>query len=264
MRRPFAQPQPTTPSGSFDFASDGPLGPVLSHATPAERATFFRRTYGLVAAAFAAFGGLLGLFFIGFDAGHGIAFSLFKGLAGMMSGLGNWSVLLVMLAFWGGSSLAQSLAFHRTSRARQYTGLSLFVVLEALLFVPLIGFIVLSTRGDASSILLPAGIVTGAMILGLTAVVFLTDLDFSVLRAVVVIGGIAAIAIAVIAAITDQSLGIWFSIAMIALMATTILYQTHAIRGSFGTQQHVSAAFLLFSSFVTLFFYVLRFFSQRE
>ena len=240
------------------------LGAPLEAVTPAARAAFFRKTYALVAGAFTAFAALLGLFFVGFEEGRGVAFSLFEAMGGMMSRLGGWSMLLVLVAFWGGTAVAQRLANSDVSRSRQYVGLGIYVVLEALLFVPLIAVITIMTHGDASSILLPAGIVTGALIVGLTATVFLTDLDFSVLRAVVVIGGVAALGVAVVAAVAETPLGIWFSIAMIALMATTILYQTHAIRGSFGTGQHVPAAFLLFSSFVTLFFYVLRFFMQRD
>jgi FtsH-binding integral membrane protein len=257
MRRSFGSPHPA--SGPADLVGD-----LLSHAAPSDRAAFFRRTYGLVAASFLAFAALLGVFFSGFDEGRGVAFSLFTGLAGMMSSLGTWSVLLVMAVFWGGTALARSLAYHRTSRQLQYSGLALYVLIEALIFVPIIGLVVMQTRGDAASILLPAGVVTASLIAGLTAVVFLTDLDFSILRAVVVIGSVAALGVVVVSAIADHSLGIWFSIAMIALMSTVILYQTHAIRGSFGTGQHVAAAFLLFSSFVTLFFYVLRYFSQRE
>jgi FtsH-binding integral membrane protein len=239
------------------------FGAPLDAVSPSERVAFFRKTYLLVAGAFLAFAGLLGLFFAGFDEGRGVAFAVFKGLGGMITGLGGWSVLLVMAAFWLGSTVAQRLAHSETSRGLQYAGLGVYVLLQALLFIPLIALVTFVTQGNPSAILLPAGIVTGALIVGLTAMVFLTDLDFSVLRAVVIIGGFAAVGIAVVAAIADHSLGIWFSIAMIALMATTILYQTHAIRGSYGTGQHVPAAFLLFSSFVTLFFYVVRFFTQR-
>jgi FtsH-binding integral membrane protein len=255
----------TTPSsGTFDHFATDLVGAPLDSVAPADRVAFFRRTYGLVAASFLGFAGLLAVMFAGFDEARGIGFAIVKGLGGMMQSLGSWSVILVMVAFWGGSAVAQRMAHSETSRGRQYAGLSLYVLLQALLFVPLIGMASLMTHGNASTILLPASIVTGALIVGLTATVFLTDLDFSILRAVVVIGSIAAVGVAVVAAIADHSLGIWFSIVMILLMSTTILYQTDVIRKTFGTGQHVPAAFLLFSSFVTLFFYVVRFFMQRE
>ena len=234
---------------------------IVADAPAADRAAFFRRTYGLVAIGFAAFAALLAIFFVGFDRQSGIAFALFSGLFSMMKSLGGWSILLVMLAFWGATTVAQSLAFNRASRSSQYAGLGLYVVLEALIFIPLIGYVILSTKGNASTVLVPAGIVTGGMIAGLTALVFMTNLDFSFLRVAIILGSFAALAIVLVAAIAGLSLGAWFSIAMIVLMATVILYQTNEIKNTLETDQHVAAAFILFSSFVTLLFYVIRFFA---
>jgi FtsH-binding integral membrane protein len=234
---------------------------IVADAPAADRAAFFRRTYGLVAVGFAAFAALLAIFFVGFDQRSGIAFALFAGLGSMISSLGGWSILLVMLAFWGATTVAQSLAFNRASRGAQYAGLSLYVLLEALIFVPLIGYVILSTKGNASTVLVPAGIVTAGMIAGLTALVFMTNLDFSFLKVAIILGSFAALAIVLVAAIAGLSLGAWFSIAMIVLMATVILYQTNEIKNTLETDQHVAAAFILFSSFVTLLFYVIRFFA---
>lgn len=234
---------------------------IVADAPASDRAAFFRRTYGLVAIGFAAFAALLAIFFVGFDQRTGIAFALFSGLGSMISSLGGWSILLVMLAFWGATTVAQSLAFNRASRSSQYAGLGLYVVLEALIFIPLIGYVILSTKGNAGTVLVPAGIVTGGMIAGLTALVFMTNLDFSFLKVAIVLGSFAAIAIVIVAAIAGLSLGAWFSIAMIVLMATVILYQTNEIKNTLETDQHVAAAFILFSSFVTLLFYVIRFFA---
>ena len=234
---------------------------IVADAPAADRAAFFRRTYGLVAIGFAAFAALLAIFFVGFDQRSGIAFALFTGLGSMVRSLGGWSILLIMLAFWGATTVAQSLAFNRSSRGTQYAGLGLYVVLEALIFVPLIGYVIYSTKGNASTVLLPAGIVTAGMIAGLTALVFMTNLDFSFLKVAIILGSFAALAIVIVAAIAGLSLGAWFSIAMIVLMATVILYQTNEIKNTLETDQHVAAAFILFSSFVTLLFYVIRFFA---
>jgi FtsH-binding integral membrane protein len=237
---------------------------IVADAPAADRAAFFRRTYGLVAIGFAAFAALLAIFFVGFDQRSGIAFALFTGLGSMVRSLGGWSILLVMLAFWGATTVAQSLAFNRSSRGTQYAGLGLYVVLEALIFVPLIGYVIYSTKGNASTVLLPAGIVTAGMIAGLTALVFMTNLDFSFLKVAIILGSFAALAIVIVAAIAGLSLGAWFSIAMIVLMATVILYQTNEIKNTLETDQHVAAAFVLFSSFVTLLFYVIRLFAGRR
>ena len=237
---------------------------IVADAPASDRAAFFRRTYGLVAIGFAAFAALLAIFFVGFDQRSGIAFAVFAGLGSMISSLGGWSILLVMLAFWGATTVAQSLAFNRASRGAQYAGLGLYVVLEALIFIPLIGYVILSTKGNASTVLLPAGIVTAGMIAGLTALVFMTNLDFSFLKVAIILGSFAALAIVIVAAIAGLSLGAWFSIAMIVLMATVILYQTNEIKNTLETDQHVAAAFVLFSSFVTLLFYVIRLFAGRR
>jgi FtsH-binding integral membrane protein len=244
---------------------------IVADAPAADRAAFFRRTYGLVATGFAAFAALLAIFFVGFDQKQGVAFALFAGMMSMVKSWGGWSMLLVMLAFWGATTVAQSLAFNRASRGSQYAGFGLYVLLEALIFIPLIGFVILSTTdrsgvSHASTVLLPAGIVTAGMIAGLTALVFMTNLDFSFLKVAIVLGGFAALAIVVVAAIAGLTLGAWFSIAMIVLMATVILYQTNEIKNTMETDQHVAAAFVLFSSFVTLLFYVIRFFAgdRRE
>jgi FtsH-binding integral membrane protein len=237
---------------------------IVADAPASDRAAFFRRTYGLVAIGFAAFAALLAIFFVGFDQRSGIAFAVFAGLGSMVNSLGGWSILLVMLAFWGATTVAQSLAFNRASRGTQYAGLGLYVILEALIFIPLIGYVILSTKGNASSVLLPAGIVTAGMIAGLTALVFMTNLDFSFLKVAIILGSFAAIAIVIVAAIAGLSLGAWFSIAMIVLMATVILYQTNEIKNTMETDQHVAAAFVLFSSFVTLLFYVIRLFAGRR
>lgn len=237
---------------------------IVADAPAADRAAFYRRTYGLVAAAFAGFAALLALFFVGFDQKTGIAFALFTGLGSMIQSLGGWSILLVMVAFWGANSVAQSMAFNRASRASQYAGLGIFVVLEALIFIPLIGYVVLTSNGDAMSVLKPAGIVTGAIIAALTALVFMTNMDFSFLKVAIVIGSFAALGVVIVAAIAGLSLGAWFSIAMIVLMATVILYQTNEIKNTLETDQHVTAAFILFSAFVTLLFYVIRFFAGRR
>jgi len=237
---------------------------VVAQAPASDQATFYRRTYGLVAISFTAFAALLALSFVGFDTDSGLAAGLMKGLLGMVHSMGRWAILLVMLAFWLATTLAQGMAFSRASRQVQYAGLGLYVALEALIFIPLIAYVIAFTHGHASQILVPAGIVTGALIVGLTAAVFMTTVDFSFLRVAIVIGSLCMLGVILVAAIAGLSLGTWFSIAMILLMASVILYQTYVIKNTLETDQYIAAAFVLFSSFVTLLFYVIRFFLGRR
>ena len=228
---------------------------IVADAPAADRAAFFRRTYGLVAAAFGAFAVTLYALFV-----SGIAETFMRSISGM----GSWGMLGVMVLFWVGTTAAQSLAFNRASRTSQYAGLGLYVLLQAIIFVPLIVYTAYVTKGNPGEILIPACMATGALVVALTAVVFMTNMDFSFLKVAIVIGSICALGIIVVSLFAGWSLGAWFSIAMIVLMATVILYQTNEIKNTMETDQHVAAAFVLFSSFVTLLFYVIRLFAGRR
>ena len=228
---------------------------IVADAPAADRAAFFRRTYGLVAASFGAFAVTLYALFV-----SGIADTFMRSIAGV----GSWGMLGVMVLFWVGTTAAQSLAFSRASRLAQYAGLGLYVLLQALIFVPLIYYTAIVTKGNPGEILIPACLATGALVVALTAVVFMTNLDFSFLKVAIVIGSICALGIIVVSLFAGWSLGAWFSIAMIVLMATVILYQTNEVKNTMETDQHVAAAFVLFSSFVTLLFYVIRLFAGRR
>ena len=232
---------------------------VVSQASPSDRVAFFRRTYLHVAGAFAAFGALLYYFF------HSpVAEKVMNGFGSIMRAGSGFGVLIVMALFWAGTFAAQKLAENRVSRGSQYAGLALYVVLEALIFVPLIAIVAWKTGGNPGEILVPACAVTGALVVGLTVAVFTMGVDFSFLRTAIVIGSICALGIILVAAFTGSPLGNWFSIVMIVLMASVILYQTSVIKDSCEPDQHVLAAFILFSAFVTLLWYVIRLFVGRR
>jgi len=232
---------------------------IVSQAPAADRAAFYRRTYAHVAGAFAAFGALLYYFFV-----SGFAGVVMNGLFSMTQSLGGFSWLVVLLAFWGGTYVAQRLASSGASPASQYTGLSLYVLLQALIFIPLIAIVAMKTSGNVGEILIPACGVTGALVFGLSIAVFFTGVDFSFLRVAIVIGSIAALGAIIVFSIMGINPGTWFSLAMILLMATVILYQTWVIKDQCSTQDHVLAAFILFSAFVTLLWYVIQFFMGRR
>ena len=237
---------------------------IVDVAPVEERVSFYRRTYVHVAGALLAFGALLALFFAGFDQRTGIAFTLATSLFGMMESLGGWSWLLVMVAFWIGTMVAQGLAMNRASVASQYAGLGLYVLLEALIFIPLLTIVHLKTGGQMAQILLPACSLTGALVVGLTLSVYMTSTDFSFLRTIIVIGSVVALAVVLLSFFVPLVLGTWFALAMILLMATAILYQTWVIKTQLSTGDHVIAAFMLFSSIVTLLWYVISFFLGRR
>lgn len=229
------------------------FGQSAAEALPAQRAQFIRKTYLLLAAAILAFIGVEAFLFASGAAGL-IANVIFSG------GAIGW--LLVLGLFMGVSFLANRWATSETSKITQFLGLGIFIVAEAVIFVPLI---LISTyyAGDAS-VLLKAGIVTLGLFLGITATVFITRSDFSFLGPILAIGGFVALGFIVSSAIFGFSLGSVFAFVMVAFAGTAILYETSNVLHRFNTNQHVAASLTLFASIALLFWYILTIFSSRD
>lgn len=147
------------------------FGNSAADALPAQRAQFIRKTYMLLAAAILAFIVVEGFLFAS-GAANLIASVIFSG------GAIGW--LLVLGLFMGVSYLANTWATSETSKTTQFLGLGIFIVAEAIIFVPLI-WMASYYSGDAS-VLAKAGIVTLGLFLGITATVFITRSDFSFSR----------------------------------------------------------------------------------
>jgi len=60
------------------------------------------------------------------------------------------------------------------------------------------------------------------------------------------------------------NLGLWFSVAMCALAAGSILYQTSNLINKFGVEDYIPASLGLFASLMLLFWYVLSIFMSRD
>ena len=229
------------------------FGNSAAEAAPVERAAFIRRTYTLLAVAILAFIAVEGLLFMS-GAATAIASLLFSG------GAIGW--LLVLGLFMGVSFLANRWATSETSVATQYMGLGIFIIAEAIIFVPLI-FMAMYYSGDGS-VLLKAGTVTLGLFLGITMTVFITRTDFSFLAPVLAIGGFAALGFIVASALFGFSLGTVFAFVMVAFAGTAILYETSQVLHRFNTKQHVAASLTLFASVALLFWYILTIFSSRD
>ena len=234
-----------------DFTST--YGNSVAEAAPAERAAFIRKTYMLLAAAILAFVAVEGFLF---------ASGLAVAIASVIFSGGAIGWLVVLSLFMGVSFLANRWATSDTSTAVQYAGLGIFIIAEAIIFVPLI-LIATSVSGDAS-VLLKAGIVTLGLFLGITMTVFITRTDFSFLRPVLAIGGFAALGFIVASAIFGFSLGTVFAFVMVAFAGSAILYETSNVLHRFNTKQHVAASLTLFASVALLFWYILSIFSSRD
>jgi FtsH-binding integral membrane protein len=170
---------------------------------------------------------------------------------------GQWSWLLVLLAFMGVSMLANWWANSQTSKAMQYLGLALYTVAEAIIFVPLL---FLAQYKAGGGVILEAGIVAIGLFLGLSAVVFLTRKDFSFLGPILMIGGFVALAAIFAAIMFGFSLGVFFAWIMVAFAGASILYETSNVMHRYNTNQHVAASLALFASIALLFWYILQIF----
>lgn len=168
------------------------------------------------------------------------------------------SWLVVLGLFMGASWIAEVWANNATNKVMQYIGLGLYVVAEAIIFLPIL--FIASNYYDG--VILMAGGSTVALTLVLTAVVFITRKDFSFLRSVLIFGGIAAMGAIVIGAFCGPVGGFIsgpvFTYLMIAFACCAILYDTSNIMLNYRTDQYIAASLSLFASVALLFWYMLR------
>ncbi len=219
-------------------------------ATDVERAAFFKKTYLHVAGAVLAFILVETLL---------LNVVTDEAMAGFFSlGRGAWLGFIGL--FWLGSFVSERMSV-AASRQTQYLGLALYVLIEAVIFLPLI---YIAMRYAGPQVIAQAATVTLLMFSGLTAVVFTTNADFSFLRTGIIIGGFIALGCIIGGALFGFNLGLWFSVGMCVLASAAILYQTSRIKDYYTTDMFVGAALQLFSSVMLLFWYVLRIFLSRR
>jgi len=226
--------------------------PVI-HASETDRATFVGQVYTHVAGALAAFLAFEVVLFV-----TGIADSMrdffFTG------GGGRWMLMLggVMVIQWFAANAAADLL----NPSRQYLGLFGSAFGQALIFAPFLSYAFLQQSGGAT--VAQAAIVTLVGFAMLTGIGMFTRKDLSFLRPIVMWGfGLALLAI-IGGVIFGFGLGLWFSIAMVGLSGAAILFQTQDVVKRYPIGSHVAAAVGLFSSLMTMFWYVLRIFMSRD
>ncbi len=212
------------------------------------RAQFIRKTYAHLAGAIAAFAVLEWLF---------LQITPIKNLAITMMGSGaGW--LIVLGAFMVVSMVANKWALSNTSIKKQYAGLALYVVAEALIFLPMIYMATEFFPGQ--KLIAKAGFMTGALVAGITVVAFTTKKDFSFLGGFLKVGGFIILGLIGLSFIpgVNLDLGMWFSGAMVLFASVSVLYSTSNIIHQYNTNQYVAASLGLFASVALLFWYILR------
>lgn len=208
----------------------------------AMRGVFLRRVYGHLAAAIGLFTLIQVLLFQ-----SGVAYPMAQRMLSV-----NW--LLVLGGFMVIGWLGRSIAYKAGSITSQYAGLGLFVVGQAIIFVPML----VIADGYAPGAIRSAALITVIGFTLLTMVALSMRHDFSFLGGIMRWAGIVALLAIVGGVAFGFELGTWFSVAMIGLAGAAVLYDTQKILVTFPDERYVGASLELFASIALMFWYVLR------
>lgn len=223
---------------------------LVAHASNEEQVAFYKKTYTHVAL------GVLAFIIL-----ESILLKVTP-LVELMLSLQGYSWLILLAGFMGVTWVAQNLAYQSLSKSKQYLGYFLYILAQAIIFVPIL-YIAMYYSGGPKMIM-QAGIITVGMFVGLTAAVMQTNINFSFMRTGLTIGFFIALGLMVAGLLFGFNLGLWFSVGMVVLASGSILYSTHQIKNEFDTEQYVPAALSLFASLMLLFWYILRIFMSRD
>ena len=223
----------------------------VAESTNEEKLTFYKKTYTHVAYGVLLFI-LIEYLFLNTPVIVNLALSLTGGKM--------W--LLMLGGFMLVTTVAEKMAIKSQDRNKQYLGYFLYIIAQAFIFIPLL-YVAISMT-DGANIIKQAAVLTLSLFTGLSGVVFFTKTDFSFLKNIIIIGGFIAMGLIVAGILFGFDLGLWFSVAMVALAAGSILYQTSKLTQIYNQNQYVAAALGLFASLMLLFWYILRIFMSRD
>lgn len=170
----------------------------------------------------------------------------------------SWFAVLgaFIIVSWGASHVAHKVE----SKAGQYAALGIFVLAEAIIFVPMF---YLASAVDPTIIKTSVGITLGAFV-ALTAVAMFSGRDFTFLRSFLIWAGLIAIATIGLGLAIGFNLGTYFSMGMIGFAGASILYDTSKILKVYPEDRYVAAALELFASIALMLWYVMRLLLSRR
>lgn len=232
---------------SRQYAHQISYGRSREHSVADARSTFLVKTYLNLTGAVLAFAALTAVVF----AVCGVA-----NIAQFMQENMKLTSLILLALCLVGPTIGNHIVGANPSRPAQYGLLGFYVLLYTAIFLPILTYAMILT-GDGSLIWKATGL-TGSLFVALSAAVFLTRADFSFLRSLLVFTGFAAMILIVASFVFGFNLGVWFSVGMIFLACGFVLYDTSNLIYRYGAEDHVFAAISLFSSLMTLFYYILR------
>ncbi len=174
------------------------------------------------------------------------------------------SPMVVLIGFialsWGAGHVAHRLE----STMAQYAAFGAFVVLWAIMFVPILAIAMMMDAERGGNMIESAAITTVVGCAALIATVMITRKDFSFLRGVLVWGFFIAIGLIGASWAFGWNLGTWFSVGMIGFAGVAVLYDTSNIMHHYPQDKYVAASMALFASIAMMFFYILRLFMSRD
>ncbi|MFZ6721440.1 Bax inhibitor-1/YccA family protein [Undibacterium sp. Ji49W] len=177
----------------------------------------------------------------------GVAEVLAKGMLSM-----SWLIILgaFMLVGW----LASRAAHTVESLAMQYVALAAYILAEAIIFIP----ILVIADHVAPGAIANAGLITVLATVGLVGVAYMSRKDFSFLGSILKWAGLVALVLIASGLIFGFQLGMFFSVAMVALSGAAILYDASNVIHHYPEDRYVGASLQLFASVAMMFWYVLR------
>jgi uncharacterized protein len=212
------------------------------------RADFMRRVYTRLVAGVTAF-----VLFEAYLFASGLAVAITQFVL-------STSWLLILGGFMIVSWLSNSLTMRARTPGAEWAGYLLLVAANALIFAPMLVIAELQVPGTVSA----AGQYAVVGFIVLSVIAHRSARDFTWLGASLRWFGILALVAIVLAVLTGNSLGTWFSLAMIGFAGAAILYETQVILREVPPGRETAAAMALFSSLALLFWYVLRLLMDRR
>jgi uncharacterized protein len=229
------------------MASFSPAVPV-AQAPPEARTTYMTRVYVRLLVGLAGFIlGSMALFVTG------LAYSIATFVLSV-----NWLLILggFMLVSW----MSTSLLAKADTIGAQYGAYAAIVAANVLLFAtPLV---IAQEFAPEGTITLAAQLSVVAFA-ALSVISIRTAKDFSILRGILLWGGVLALLGIVGSTLFGVGLGAWFAVAMIGYAGAAILYDTQKVYRSYPLGTETAAAVRLFSSLTLLFWYVLQLLTNR-
>jgi FtsH-binding integral membrane protein len=224
---------------------------LLRHESSEVRADFYKKTYAHVAGAFLVFL-VLEIMLMSSPAVRELSLRMMEGY--------TWLIVLGLFMF--ATNYAEKTIARSTDIRGQYLGFFIYILAEAIIFVPLLTLAILITGN--TDVLVQAFGVTVALFAGISGVVFITKKDFSFLRSAIMIGSFIALGLIVVGMIFGFNLGLWFSVGMVVLAGASILYQTSNLIHKYEKDDYVIASLGLFASFMLLLWYIIQIFLSRD